>query len=30
MAVPAAAGTPSDGAATDGATLYRDNTVDVS
>ncbi|MFF8941904.1 DUF3289 family protein [Streptomyces sp. NPDC014864] len=29
-AVPAAAGTPGDGAATDGATLYRDNTVDVS
>jgi hypothetical protein len=29
-AVPAAAGIPGDGAATDGATLYRDNTVDVS
>ncbi|MEV7081625.1 DUF3289 family protein [Streptomyces sp. NPDC093516] len=29
-AVPAAAGTSGDGAATDGATLYRDNTVDVS
>ncbi|WP_028804413.1 DUF3289 family protein [Streptomyces sp. 142MFCol3.1] len=28
--VPAAAGTPGDGAATDGATLYRDDTVDVS
>ncbi|MFF0794920.1 hypothetical protein [Streptomyces spiralis] len=28
--VPAAAGTFGDGAATDGATLYRDNTVDVS
>ncbi|MFJ5730964.1 hypothetical protein [Streptomyces paradoxus] len=28
--VPAAAGTPGDGAATDEATLYRDNTVDVS
>ncbi|MFE2019103.1 DUF3289 family protein [Streptomyces sp. NPDC059499] len=29
-AVPAAAGTPGDGAATEGATLYSDNTVDVS
>ncbi|MEU3999557.1 DUF3289 family protein [Streptomyces fungicidicus] len=29
-AVPAAAGTPGDGATTDGATLYRDDTVDVS
>ncbi|CCH29473.1 DUF3289 family protein [Actinosynnema sp. NPDC047251] len=29
MAVPAVAGTPG-GAATDGATLYRDNTIDVS
>ncbi|MEU5690814.1 DUF3289 family protein [Actinosynnema sp. NPDC020468] len=29
-AVPAVAGTPGNGAATDGATLYHDNTVDVS
>lgn len=29
-AVPVAAGAPGDGAATDGATLYGDNTVDVS
>ncbi|MFI7006503.1 DUF3289 family protein [Streptomyces sp. NPDC050145] len=30
VAVPAAAGPPGDGAAADGATLYRDDTVDVA